>query len=122
MNRFLRLLFSTGLLLTERPQAEKLRERIADHLDDFTARTSRGYDDVRERLGRASRSLRGERSYTAQHAVSLLAGVGVGVGIGMLFAPARGKETRQVISGKVRDFGDDVSRRFSRTEPRAVSE
>ncbi|PYX44995.1 MAG: hypothetical protein DMG83_11430 [Acidobacteria bacterium] len=52
-------------------------------------------------------------------AVSFIAGAGLGVGIGMLFAPASGQETRELISEKVQAVGTRVRDRFSEEMQRA---
>jgi gas vesicle protein len=60
-----------------------------------------------------------EPDHTMRDAVSFIAGVGLGVGIGMLFAPASGQETRELISEKVQEVGTRVRDRFSEEMQRA---
>ena len=60
-----------------------------------------------------------EPDHTMRDAVSFIAGVGLGVGIGMLFAPASGQETRELISEKVQKVGTRVRDRFSEEMQRA---
>jgi gas vesicle protein len=60
-----------------------------------------------------------EPDHTMRDAVSFIAGVGLGVGIGMLFAPASGEETRELISEKVQEVGTRVRDRFSEEMQRA---
>jgi gas vesicle protein len=42
------------------------------------------------------------------------AGIGLGLGAGLLFAPASGDETREVIAGRAHDFGENIKDHFSR--------
>jgi gas vesicle protein len=60
-----------------------------------------------------------EPDHTMRAAVSFIAGVGLGVGMGMLFAPASGEETRELISEKVQEVGTKVRERFSEEMQRA---
>ena len=60
-----------------------------------------------------------EPDHTMRDAVSFIAGAGLGVGIGMLFAPASGQETRELISEKVQAVGTRVRDRFSEEMQRA---
>lgn len=104
-------LIGTGLYLLD-----PLRNRIADRLDDLSDRSSDIYDLASDRLGRASRVVRGEDHRFMSSAGAMLLGMGVGVGLGLLFAPASGEETRNNISNKVHDFGDRMRERANRPE------
>jgi gas vesicle protein len=55
-----------------------------------------------------------------RNVLSLAAGVGAGVAIGMLFAPAKGKELRGSIAGRVQDAGAKFRQRFSAEERAAT--
>jgi hypothetical protein len=73
------------------------------------------YEDAAERFAKASRAIRGEDNPGLGNAVRLAAGIGVGIGLGLLFAPARGQDTRRAIAGSVQQFGDKVRKRVSPT-------
>jgi hypothetical protein len=103
LNRMLRLLFSAGLVLTAPEGREKVRDGLSDRFDDISERASKGYDEVVDRLDRASRAIRGEGGSGAANVLGFLAGIGVGVGLGVLFAPASGEETRAGLKDKVQD-------------------
>jgi gas vesicle protein len=120
VNRLLRLLFSTGLVLTAPEGREKLREGLADRLEDLTDRASRGYDEVVDRLDRASKAVRGESENNLVSLIGFLAGVGVGVGLGILFAPASGEDTRAAIADKVQGVESRARDRVSREVRRAT--
>jgi YtxH-like protein len=72
----------------------------------------RGTKPASDRLGRATKVLRGkEESRIFGKVVALLIGLGVGVGVGLLVAPASGEKTRADITDKVSEFGDKVRER-----------
>jgi gas vesicle protein len=54
-----------------------------------------------------------EPDHTVRDAMSFVAGVGLGLGMGLLFAPASGRETRDLISEKVQEAGSKVRGSFS---------
>jgi len=54
-----------------------------------------------------------EPDHTVRDAMSFVAGVGLGLGMGLLFAPASGRETRDLISEKVQEAGSKVRESFS---------
>jgi len=107
----LSMLMGTGLYLLD-----PLRNRIADRLDDLADRAQDTYDTASDRLGRATRVVRGDDHRLLNSTGALLLGMGVGVGLGLLFAPASGQETRSNLSNKVHDFGDRVRERVSKPE------
>ena len=104
----LSMLMGTGLYLLD-----PLRNRIADRLDDFSDRAQDTYDAAADRLGRASRVMRGTDRRGLSTTAALLLGMGVGAGIALLFAPTSGDITRANLAGKVHDFGDKVRDRVS---------
>jgi hypothetical protein len=97
------LLMGTGLYLLD-----PLRNRLADRLDDLTDRAQDTYDTASDRLGRATRLIRGDDNRGMSTTTAVLIGMGVGVGLGLLFAPAPGEETRSNLADKVHDFGGKV--------------
>jgi len=101
VNRFVKALLRTGIHLLE--QSDRATADMRDHVKDRA-------EDFIDRTGRA---IRGEQDHTVRNAVSFAAGIALGVGVGMLFAPARGEETRSSIAGKVQDMRDTVRERFS---------
>jgi len=114
-NNILRALLGAGLYLLD-----PVRDRLADRLEDWSSKAEDTYDEVGERVNRATRAIRGEDHSGLSAFAALLIGIGVGVGVGMLIAPASGEETRnnladkmQDISGKVQDLGGKVRERFS---------
>jgi hypothetical protein len=114
-NNLLRALLGAGLYLLD-----PVRDRLADRLDDWSSRAQDTYEEVGDRVDRASRAIRGEDHRGLGAFAALLVGLGVGVGVGMLIAPASGEQTRsnladkmQDISGKVQDLGGKVRERFS---------
>src|SRR5690349_19830922 len=108
MKKFLRSLLKIGphlLTQSDRATADILRERVKDRVEDLTDRTRQ--------------AMRGPQDHTARNAISFTAGLGLGIGVGMLFAPARGEETRSSIAEKVQGVGDRVRGRFSAAVERA---
>jgi hypothetical protein len=100
---WLSMLMGTGLYLLD-----PLRNRLADRLDDISDRAQDTYETASDRLGRATRVIRGDDSRGLSTTTAVLIGMGVGVGLGLLFAPATGEETRSNLAGKVHDFGDKI--------------
>ncbi len=115
LKQFLRLLFGMGLLVTEPRQRRQIYDRVTSKLDDVADQASRGYDAATDRVERLYRSARGEDHRGLASAASFLIGVGIGAGAGLLFAPASGRETRDVIAGKGRDFQRSVRDRIKPT-------
>jgi len=107
MNKSLRSLLKIGLyLLTQPSQATAdIRGHVKDRVEDLTNRTRQ--------------AMRGSQNHTARNAISFAAGLGLGIGVGMLFAPARGEETRSSIVEKVQVVEDKVRGRFSAAIERA---
>lgn len=52
---------------------------------------------------------------TAKVLIAAAAGAAAGAILGILFAPARGKETRENILKKGKEFAEDVSKKFRET-------
>lgn len=107
MNKSLRSLLKIGLyLLTQSSRATAdIRGHVKDRVEDLTDRTRQ--------------AIRGPQNHTARNAISFAAGLGLGIGVGMLFAPARGEETRSSIAEKVQGVEDRVRGRFSAAIKRA---
>ena len=107
MNKVLRTLLKAGLYLMEQSDraTADLRDQVRDRVDDVSTRT-------REAIGM-------EPNHGAGKAMSFIAGVGLGVGMGLLFAPASGEETRDLISEKVQEVGSKVRESFSQEMQRA---
>jgi hypothetical protein len=108
------LLMGTGLYLLD-----PLRNRLADRLDDLTDRAQDTYETASDRLGRATRVIKGEDHRVMSTTTAVLLGMGIGVGIGLLFAPATGEETRSNLADKVHDFGDKVRDRVNTAQQQA---
>jgi hypothetical protein len=89
-------------------------------MDEFFDRVDRA-SDVLSHLSERGRKLtyRQERD-TGRTVGAFAAGLGLGIAVGILLAPASGKQTRDSISGKVQDIGNQVGERFEaqkRTRP-----
>jgi hypothetical protein len=115
MNQFLRLLFGMGLLMTEPRQRRRIYDRVTDQLDDAADQASRGYEAIADRVEHLYRKARGNGHHAHSGAANFLIGMGVGVGVGLLVAPASGKETRETIAEKVRDFQGDIRKSARKT-------
>jgi len=113
MNKLLRVLLNAGLALLESDTVTATRRRVADQIDNLGERTRETYEAAADRVGRASRSIRGEEDHTLTNTVAFLVGVGAGVGVGLLFAPASGEETRGTITGRVQELGEKVRGKLS---------
>ena len=107
VNKVLRTLLRTGLYFLEQSDraTADLRDQLRDRVGHITNRT-------REAMGM-------EPDHTVRDAMSFVAGVGLGLGMGLLFAPASGRETRDLISEKVREAGSKVRESFSQEMQRA---
>jgi hypothetical protein len=104
----LKALLGAGLYLLD-----PVRDRMANHIDDWSDKASGSLDEASERVSRAGRAIRGEDGNGLGTVGALLIGVGIGVGVGLLFAPASGEETRGNLADKVQDLGDRVRSRVS---------
>ncbi|HEX6913624.1 MAG TPA: YtxH domain-containing protein [Chitinophagaceae bacterium] len=49
---------------------------------------------------------------TAKVLIAAAAGAVAGIALGLLFAPAKGEETRDTILKKGKEFADDIARQF----------
>ena len=107
-NALLKALLGAGLYLLD-----PVRDRFADHIDDWSDKARDGYDEASGRISRAGRAMRGYDGSGFATAGALLVGLGVGVGVGLLFAPASGEKTRSNIANKVQDLGERVRSRVS---------
>ncbi len=96
VNRVVEMALKTGLYLLQQSDkaTAEMRERVKDRMEEVSHR--------------ARRAVHGPEDHTLRNAVSLLAGVGAGVALGMLFAPAKGEETRSSIAEKVQDASTKV--------------
>ena len=102
MNRLLKTLLRTGVY-------------FLDQVDDATSAVrGRVRDRVEGLADRAAQITRGREDHTLSYAISFAAGVGLGIGAGILFAPASGEKTRDVLSERLQNFGESVKERFSR--------
>jgi hypothetical protein len=120
VNKFLKLLLGTGLYLLEQDQPTKNKgDRTAGQIDDLRDDVLRKYDTAADRVGRASRALRGQDNPSFANALRLVTGIGVGIGIGVLLAPASGQKTRRAIAAKAKEWGDELRKQFSPTSKRA---
>ena len=118
MDKFLKLLLGTTLYVLDQSDrsTKKIRNRAADNFDDLRDLAQEKYEVASDRLGRATRVIRGDDHQVLSNVLSLAAGIGIGVGIGLIFAPASGEETRGVIADKVQVFGEKIKRNFSDEE------
>jgi hypothetical protein len=120
LNKFLKLLLGAGLYLLEQDQPTKnKRDRTAGQIDDFGDEVLRKYDTAADRVGRASRALRGEDSHAFGNALRLATGVGIGIGVGVLLAPASGQKTRRAIVATAKEWSDELRKQCFPTSKRA---
>ena len=107
MNKVLRTLLKAGLYFLEQSDraTADLRDQARDRVGHITSRT-------REAIGV-------EPNHAIRDAVSFVAGVGLGIGVGLLFAPASGQETRELISEKMEEVGSKVRDSISEEVRRA---
>jgi hypothetical protein len=106
-NVLLNLLLGAGVYLLDSlrnrlPDADELSDQARDRYGDLRDRAKDAYGTVTDRVARATDIIRGEDRHMLGSTAALLLGVGVGVCVGLLFAPARGDETRTNIKEKVR--------------------
>jgi YtxH-like protein len=107
VNKVLRTLLKAGLYFLEQSDraTADLRDQIRDQVGHIRTRTR----DV----------ISLEPDHVVRDAMSFVAGVGLGIGVGLLFAPASGQETRDLISEKVQKAGSKVRQSFSAEVQRA---
>lgn len=58
---------------------------------------------------------------TVKVLIAAAAGAAVGAALGILFAPAKGEDTRENIMKKSKDFADEVAKRFRNVKEDAKS-
>ena len=107
MNKLLRAVLKTATYLLEEFDgvAAHVRGRVADRVN----RAGEAVSDLRER----AESLYGHEDHTVRNLMTFGAGLAVGIGAGILFAPASGEETRDLIGEKIPDIGQRVRDRVS---------
>ena len=101
-----RIAMKCGLLLTDAKLWSSLNDQFRDRIDDVNDSVSHTYADATTGLQNATDALR--RRGPSRLAYFCL-GIGVGTGVALLFAPASGQETRDVI----RDRAGDVKKKVS---------
>ena len=119
MKKFMKLLLGTSLILLDQSDraTTHARGRLGDQLDDLRDLAQRKYEAAANRVSRARKALRRrEENRAIRNSLGFLVGVGVGVGVAMLTDPAKGEETRSVLTHRVQKIGNDVRRRFSSRE------
>jgi len=103
------ILLGTGVYLLD-----SLRDRLSEGASDLGDRAREQYEDLRDRsqdiyetasdrVGRATRVLRGEDHSFLSTSAAVLLGIGLGVGVGMLLAPGSGEENRRNLATKFRE-------------------
>jgi hypothetical protein len=103
VNKFLKALLRTGVyFLDQANDVPAIRNRV----DGFTDRASRAMRSGADYVG-------GREDHGVRNAITFAAGVGLGVGLGLLFAPASGTDTRELITAKVQDLSQGIRERFS---------
>jgi gas vesicle protein len=108
------ILLGTGVYLLDSLRdrlsegASDLSDRARDHYDDLRERSQDVYETASDRVGRASRVLRGDDRSALSSTAAVLLGIGVGVGVGMLLAPDSGEETRKNIANKFREMRSET--------------
>jgi len=109
MNKFLKTLLRTGVYFLDQAEDARaaVRDRVRDRVNGLTER--------------ATQVIRGQENHLARNAISFAAGIGLGVGVGLLFAPASGDKTRDVLAERVQHFGESVRERFSRQAKQAAA-
>ena len=107
-----------GLLLTDpkvrstisdtfRDNFGDVSEHLSDKYSDVKDRVSDQYENVMDRLESMTDSFQPRNPWPSRVG-GFLIGAGIGVGLGILFAPAAGSETRDMVSDKVSDMKDRV--------------
>lgn len=102
MNKFLKVALRTGLILLDQSDAaaKRVRERVSDQVDDVRGVAHDAYEAAV--AGEESMAYRNRAIWDA---LRFTAGLGIGVGVALLFAPAKGEDTRSKLAKKAREFG-----------------
>ena len=124
MKKFVSSALKTALYLVELSDqaSDGLRGRVSEQLDDVKDRVQDTYRTVSRRTNRAAHALLGDETHVVRNAMVFAGGMGAGLALGVIFAPARGEETRQAIVERVEKVGAKARRRFSSAERRRVAE
>jgi gas vesicle protein len=85
--------------------SDNVRDRVSNRFDDVRSRAEDTFDTVSERVSNAARALRGENGNAARNAMMFAGGLGAGLALGVIFAPARGEETRRAIAESLENIG-----------------
>jgi hypothetical protein len=101
VNKLFKTLLRTGVYFLDQADdaTTAARGRVRERVDGFT--------------DRAAQIMRGREDHTLRYAISFAAGVGLGVGAGILFAPASGDKTRDLLGARLQDFSEGIRERFS---------
>ena len=79
-------------------------------------RVDRASDVLSDLSDRGRKMIYRQESDTVRTIGAFAAGLGLGIGVGILLAPASGKQTRDIISGKVQDIGNQVGECFGKEQ------
>ena len=111
----------TGLYLLEHSgnTRRKVREFLGDQMDDLRERAKDTYEATADRASDLSEGFRDDESNgSGWNVMRFVIGLGIRVGIGFLMAPAKGEDTRNKLSEKAQDFGNNVRQRFGSSDLR----
>src|SRR5260370_1141911 len=113
MKNFLKLLLGTGLFILDHPDRAKkaVVKETGSRLNDLRVKAQDKCESMAGSMASALR--RDEGSHLLRNAAGLLAGVGVGIGLGVLFAPARGQQTRSLLSEKAQELANELQKQWT---------